>query len=200
MPKMRFTILFLSGLACGCASTTEGALQPPALWSAKSSGNCPQISGQYTAQGAPAPDNAHSGMYVVLWPTVGSLPSIIERGVNGTDENAASIRISVTGPASMEFSAVDQQGKTRRLFAHEWQCKGDELISRTPLSRLNPPDDSDVVEESVVRLWKSADGALIAENSVVSAKWHSDGRVTHQRSLAHFYFRFAPVSGAAGTP
>jgi hypothetical protein len=200
MSTIRTVFLLCSALACGCASKPEGALEPPDHWSVRASSNCPQISGHYEALGLPAAANSHAGMYVALWPSAGSLSSILERGVNGTDGNSASVHIDVTGPASMEFSAVDQQRKPHRLSAHEWQCKGDELFSRTPLSRLNPPVDSDVVEESLVRLWKSADGALIAENSVVSGKWHSDGRVTRQRTLARFYFRFAPVPTTPRTP
>jgi hypothetical protein len=67
------------------------------------------------------------------------------------------------------------------------------------LSRLNPPRDSDVIEESVMRLWKNGDGALIAENSIERAKSHANGPTTSHRMLARFYFRFAPALPIAET-
>jgi hypothetical protein len=122
--------------------------------------------------------------------------------VNGPEGSATArfIRISITGPASMDFSAIDELGATKPLSPGEWHCQGGELVTRTLLSRLAPPQDSDLIEESLVRLWRSSDGALIAENSVESAKFHSDRPATRRRILARFYFRFEPVSTKAEIP
>ena len=54
----------------------------------------------------------------------------------------------------------------RNSCCSELQCMGSDLTTRAMLSRLYPPKDSEMIEESVVRLWKSDDGALITENSV----------------------------------
>lgn len=186
--------LFLAALASGCATAIDGAEEPPGAWMPKGSGNCVEIGGLFAVQGLPAPTNAHSGLYTVVWPTTGSLDSMIENGVNGMKQGSAStVRISIEGPASVRFSTFDNEGRSQLLSAREWQCKGSELTTRALLSRLNPPQDSEMIEESVVRLWKSDDGALIAENSVERSKWHSDGPSTGHHTVARFYFRFAPA-------
>jgi hypothetical protein len=198
--KTTFLCLAVAALAGGCASTIEGAAEPPSHWELKTSGNCQELSGDYAALGHPAPANAHASAYLALWPAEGSLLSILQRGVNGSGGNAESVRIRITGPASMKFLVVDTRGGTQELSPHEWRCQGGELVGQSLLSRLNPPQDSDSIEESVVRLWKSADGALIAENSIDHAKFHADGPATRRRTVTRFYFRFAPVSNAARTP
>jgi len=194
MRPLQTLCLFLAALASGCATAIDGAEEPPGAWMPKVSGNCVEVDGLFEAQGLPAPTNANSGLYTVMWPATGSLASMIEYGVNGMKRRSAStVRISIEGPASMKFSVFDGEGRSQLLAAREWQCKGSELTTRALLSRINPPKDSEMIEESVVRLWKSDDGALIAENSVERSKWHSDGPSTGHHATARFYFRFAPA-------
>jgi len=185
--------LLLATFVTGCATAIDGADAPPAAWHSTPSGNCVEIAGTYASIGLPAPDNSHSGMYSVVWPAAGSLVSMIENGANGTYRGAATkVLINVESPSSVKFSTIDREGRPQQLSARKWECRGSELTTRTTLSRLNPPQDSELIEESVMRLWKSDDGALIAENSIERAKWHADGPVTSHRTLARFYFRFVP--------
>ena len=194
MRPIQTLCLFLAALASGCTTAIDGAEEPPSAWMPTGSGNCGEVDGLFSVQGLPAPTNAGSGLYTVVWPTLGSLDSMIEHGVNRTNQGLVStVRISIEGPASVRFSAFDDEGRSQLLAAREWQCKGSEWTTRALLSRLNPPNDSEMIEESVVRLWKSADGALIAENSVERSKWHSDGPSTDHHVMAQFYFRFAPA-------
>jgi hypothetical protein len=199
MRPIQALCLFLAACLSGCATAIDGAEEPPGAWMPKVPGNCTEIDGLYAVQGLPAPTNANSGLYTVVWPTTGSLDSMIEHGVNGMKLGSANtVRISIEGPASVSFSAFDDKGRAQLLAAREWQCEGSELTTRVLLSRIDPLKDSEKVEESVVRLWKSDDGALIAENSVERAKWHSDGPTTGHHAMARFYFRFVPVG--AGVP
>jgi hypothetical protein len=197
MRPIQALCLFLAAFASGCAMEINGAKEPPGDWMPRVSGNCAEIDGHFEGKGLPASTNARSGLYSVLWPTAGSLTSMIEDGVNRAKQAPVStVRISIEGPASVKFSAFDDQGKPQLLAAREWQCRGSELTTRALLSRRHPPQDSDMIEESVVRLWKSDDGALIAENSVERSKYHSDGPSTGHHAMARFYFRFAPADEA----
>ncbi len=198
MRPIQTLCLFLAAFASGCATLIDGAEEPPGDWMPKGSRNCVEIDGLFAVQGMPAQTNARSGMYTVVWPDTGSLDSMIENGVNRTNQGSVStVRISIEGPASVRFSAFDNNGRSQLLAAREWQCMGSDLTTRAMLSRLNPPKDSEMIEESVVRLWKSDDGALIAENSVERSKWHSDGPSTDHHVTARFYFRFAPADAEA---
>jgi hypothetical protein len=195
------TSLSSAAFITGCATTIDGAEAPPAGWHSTPSGNCVDIAGTYSSMGLPAPGNSRSGMYNVVWPVAGSLVSMIENGANGTHLGGSTrVLINVEGPSSVKFSALDREGRAQQLSARQWHCRGSELTTRALLSRLNPPEHSDVIEESVMRLWKSDDGALIAEDSIERAKWHADAPPTNHQALARFYFRFAPVERVAGNP
>jgi hypothetical protein len=62
-----------------------------------------------------------------------------------------------------------QKGRDResvQLDQPEWQCVEGKLVTHTLLRGSTDATDGDLIDESVVRLWKSSDGVLIAENNL----------------------------------
>src|SRR5687768_9753405 len=80
-----------------CTATLEGAKVPPRAWLADSvSSRCELLAGTYRVDGEPAPDNAHSWLYNVIWPQEGSLVSFIELGANAPSRSGiSSVRIAI---------------------------------------------------------------------------------------------------------
>jgi hypothetical protein len=183
--------------ACVTRTPLEGARVPPDAWVANST-TCDQIAGTYAEVGAAAPANADAWTYMVVWPNFGSLVSIAERGSNGVPAfpPRARVRIDVDPTGHATFHAFDTAGGEEPVKAHEWWCEGGTLVTRGPLnlSRYTPEHH----EESLVRLWKAPDGALIAEDTFREVRHHlRDSQASHA-AFARFYFRF-PARAAAGS-
>ena len=178
----------LCALASGCATTIEGSEAPPFDWVAdEPSAQCAALTGNYSAAGLPAAANAHAGSYAQVWPTEGSLLSIIERGGNAIPRKRPrpdpavdpvdiipSISIVVDASGNAGFEAKNAQGKMERLAPKAWTCEGGSLNSLVALSTGD--------FESYMRLWKH-DNALIAEQTIRETEDH--------RPVARFHFMFA---------
>jgi hypothetical protein len=184
----------LLALISGCASNMHGSEAPPFDWVADAPSNqCAALAGHYLAGGMPAPANAQAFGYGAVWPTEGSLLSIIERGTNANPrkrshfDSAAnpvdivpSMSIFIDASGNAEFDAKNAKGGTEKLKPQVWTCEHGNLTS---LAALNSPNF-----ESYVRLWKHGD-ALIAEQVIRETNDHATGERVH-RPVAWFHFRF----------
>jgi len=188
----------LCALASGCATTIEGSEEPPFDWVAdEPSAQCAALTGNYSAAGLPAAANAHAGSYAQVWPTEGSLLSIIERGGNAIPrkrprpdpavdplEIVPAISIIVDASGNARFEAKSARGTMEKLSPLVWTCEGGSLNSLVALSTEN--------FESYVRLWKHGN-ALIAEQTIREGHAHGTGGRAG-RPVARFHFTFASTA------
>jgi hypothetical protein len=185
----------LCALVSGCASYIEGSEEPPFDWAADAaSTQCTALTGTYFSAGLPAAANADAGTYGQVWPTEGSLLSIVERGTNANPRKrprpdpavdpvdvVPSISIIVDGSGSVRFEAKSAQGKMEQLRPQVWTCESGSLNSLVALSTEN--------FESHVRLWRRGN-ALVAEQTIRETNGHGTGGRAH-RPVARFHFLFA---------
>jgi len=178
----------LCALVSGCVTHIEGSEVPPFDWAADTpSPQCAALAGNYFAAGMPAAGNALTAGYGSVWPTEGSLLSIVERGTNAIPRKRPrpdpavdpvdiipSISIVVDASGNAGFEAKNAQGKMERLAPKAWTCEGGSLNSLVALSTGD--------FESYMRLWKH-DNALIAEQTIRETEGH--------RPVARFHFMFA---------
>lgn len=176
-------------LLIACATVIEGAATPPHAWLADYySSSCDILSGVYVESGDPAPENAHSWLYNIVWPVSGSLVSIIEQGANvNARDKFSSVRLQVDATGQITFEAKDREERLQSLTPRPWVCETGTLVSRVDLRPDLPASSPLRRSESYVRLWKSADGALIAEQTIRAAKAGS----SEFRPVARFYFHFS---------
>lgn|SRR5690349_3430422 len=182
--------------ACATSSGIAGARKPPQEWVAGSTG-CQDIAGTYSEVGAPAPHNSDAWLYMIVWPNVGSLASFAERGTNGLRyfPPLAQVRIEVDAGGHASFKAFDTAGDEEPLKAREWWCENGVLVTRGPLNPSQYAQEHH--QESLVRVWKARDGALIVEDTFREVEHHfHDSKASHE-PFARFYFRF-PEHRAAG--
>ncbi len=178
-----------------CASTNEGARKPPPAWAAISpSGACETLSGIYAIHGEPAPNNSAAQVYNEALPIDTSLDSLIQGARTPSLYAATAVRIEVDSAGRTNFSAQDARGESRLLPSSEWRCSGVSLMTQTTLSIATQPRLGRVREELQVRLWKNGDGALIAEETIVSVERHLRRSSLIHRPLARLYFRFPALA------
>ena len=190
----------LLALFSGCATNIQGSEEPPVDWVADApSSQCVALSGNYFASGRPAPANADAGStYGLVWPTEGSLLSILELGSNANprkhprmnpsaDPNdiVPSINIVVDGSGSVKFEAKNASGGIEKLRPQMWTCESGALTSLAAIGSAN--------FDSYVRLWRHGD-ALIAEETIRSTSARANETGAH-KPVARFYYRFHPWSG-----
>ena len=185
----------LCALVSGCVTHIEGSEVPPFDWAADTpSPQCAALAGNYFAAGMPAAGNALTAGYGSVWPTEGSLLSIVERGTNAIPRKrprpdpavdpvdvVPSISIIVDGSGSVRFEAKSAQGKMEQLRPQVWTCESGSLNSLVALSTEN--------FESHVRLWRRGN-ALVAEQTIRETNGHGTGGRAH-RPVARFHFLFA---------
>jgi hypothetical protein len=183
--------------ACATSGHIEGARKPPKEWVASST-SCAGLAGTYAAVGAPAPQNSHAWLYIVVWPNVGSLASFAEHGTNGLlyFPPLAQVRIDVDADGRPSFKAFDTAGAEEPLKAREWWCENGMLVTRGPLNPSQYAQNHH--QESLVRMWKARDGALIVEDTFREVQHHFHASQASHEPFARFYFRF-PEHRAAST-
>lgn len=184
----------LCALVSACATSIEGSEVPPFDWvSDAASAQCAELTGNYFSAGLPAPGNAHTAGYGAVWPTEGSLLSIVERGTNAIPrkrprpdpavepvEIVPSISIFVDASGNARFEAKSAQGDMEKLRPQVWTCEGGSLNTLVALSTEN--------FESYIRLWKRGN-ALIAEQTIREGNADGTGGRGH-RPVARFHFKF----------
>jgi hypothetical protein len=183
--------LAAAGVALSACATThlEGAEQPPNAWAAASSA-CPDMTGTYSETGAPAPQNSDAWTYMVVWPNVGSLASFAERGTNGLRyfPPLRYVRVEVDAGGRPSFKAFDTSGEELPLKVREWWCENGVLVTRGPLNPTQYAQEHH--QESLVRVWKASDGALIVEDTFREVRHHLRDSAASHEPFARFYFRF----------
>jgi len=188
----------LCALVSGCVTHIEGSEVPPFDWAADTpSPQCAALAGNYFAAGMPAAGNALTAGYGSVWPTEGSLLSIVERGTNAIPrkrprpdpavdplEIVPAISIIVDASGNARFEAKSARGTMEKLSPLVWTCEGGSLNSLVALSTEN--------FESYVRLWKHGN-ALIAEQTIREGHAHGTGGRAG-RPVARFHFTFASTA------
>lgn len=193
------TSLLLVGGVSACVSTPiGGARKPPDSWGpAVATAGCESMSGIYDDFGAPAPGNSNDA-FTLLWPVTGSLVSFAERGVLAIPPRVVTaVGIDADSAGHATFSGLGADGTAQSFASREWWCDNGTLVTRAALPAH--PDTDKHRDESQVRLWKAADGALIAENTLMSVTRRSRSSATHD-PLVRLYFRFAAAAPAPGQP
>lgn len=196
-PYVTEFILMMAGLLLsGCATPIEGALEPPPSWIVENqSASCESMFGVYSDNGEPADGNAHSWLYNVVWPIQGSLVSIIERGVNVPPRGTfMTVTIHADAAGQVSFEAKDAAGLMQPLIPSDWMCESGALTTHVGLTPAGSTFSKNNQSESYLRLWKNADGALIAEQTVRSVSSRAVSASADYKPLARFYFRFRPES------
>jgi hypothetical protein len=185
----------LSALLAGCATGIEGSREPPFDWVANSQANgCEALTGSYLAAGIPAPANAQASTYGVVWPTEGSLLSIVELGSNANPRKAhhleaetklenivLSVSIDSAAAGAIGFDAKNAKGETEELRPQTWSCEQGMLVTRVALGSL--------FTDSYVRLWKHGND-LIAEQTVGATRHAQAMDAKEQKPVARFHFKF----------
>jgi hypothetical protein len=192
----RICFLAMAGALVGCAAAPQGARDVPDAWQqAQSLSNCGSTDGRFDETGTPATENSRADIEHTAWPVMGSLSAMVRTGANGMSHGgiaAVSIEIVDGRP---HFKAFGPDGADVPLMEREWWCDQKALVTRTVLG--NVPAGEGVPEErdeSVLRLWRAQDGALIAEQTLESITPGALGSSSNHRPVNRSYFRFASAA------
>jgi hypothetical protein len=185
----------------GCAAAPEGALKPPGSWQhSKSLSNCGSTDGRFEEIGTPAPENARAGLTHSAWPVMASLSAMVRTGANGMPRGAVSALSIEIVDGRPHFKAYGADGVEVPLPVREWWCDEKALVSRAVLGNVSSAGVPEVRDESLLRIWRAQDGALIAEQTLESVTPGVLGSSSHHRPLTRSYFRFAPAAREAPAP
>jgi hypothetical protein len=190
----RFGFLAIAVALAGCATSPQGAREAPEAWRHSDSlSNCGSTDGRYVETGTPGPGNVH-GMEQSIWPVMGSLSSMIRTGANGMPRTAATVVSIEIVDGRPHFKAYDAAGAEVPLMEREWWCEEKTLMTRTVLGNVSTEKVPEVRDESILRLWRATDGALIAEQTLESVTPGMFGSSSNHGGLTRSYFRFAPAA------
>jgi hypothetical protein len=92
------------------------------------------------------------------------------------------------------FKGYAADGTELPLMEREWWCEEKALTTRVVLGSVPSETVPKVRDESVLRLWRAQDGALIAEQTLEGVTPGVLGSSSHHRPTTRSYFRFAPVA------
>jgi hypothetical protein len=191
----RFCFLTLAVALAGCAAAPEGARKPPQAWQhAESLSNCGSTDGRFAVVGYPAEENSRSALQSTAWPVLGSLSTMIRTGANGMPRNeASSVSIEIVD-GRPRFKGYAADGTELPLMEREWWCDEKALTTRVVLGAVPSEKVPEVRDESVLRLWRAKDGALIAEQTLEDVTPGVLGSSSNHRPTTRSYFRFAPIA------
>lgn len=194
----RLLALAMALSLAGCAAVPKGAQRPPASWQHPlPASGCGNIDGRFAEVGIPAPQNARAGLAHSAWPTMGALSAMVRSGANGMPSRrlaAVSIEI-VDGHPRFKGYAAD--GAEIPLQVREWWCEGGSLTTRAILGAVDSQAVPETRDESVLRLWKAADGALIAEQTLVNITPGMFGSSSRRQPLTRSYFSFPAATSSS---
>ncbi len=94
------------------------------------------------------------------------------------------------------FKAYAENGTEVPVMEREWWCEEKTLMTRTVLGTVQSEGVPETRDESVLRLWRATDGALIAEQTLESITPGALGSSSNHRPVTRTWFRFS-VSRAA---
>jgi hypothetical protein len=191
----RVCFLAMAGVLAGCAAAPEGARSAPDSWRpAQSLSNCGSTDGRFGEIGVPAAENARADVAHTAWPVMGSLSAMVRTGANGMSHGgvaAVSIEILDGRP---HFKGFGADGAELPVMEREWWCDEKALVTRVVLGNVSETGVPEVRDESVLRLWRAQDGALIAEQTLESVTPGMLGTSSNHRPLHRTYFRFASAA------
>jgi hypothetical protein len=191
----RFCFLTLAALIlAGCAAAPGGARKPPEGWQhAQSLSNCGSTDGRYAVIGYPAAENSRAELQSTAWPVMGALGTMIRTGANGAPRgDASSVSIEIVD-GRPRFKGYTADGAELPLMEREWWCEDKALMTRAVLGSVPSEQVPKVRDESVLRLWRAQDGALIAEQTLEGVTPGAFGSSSNHQPWTRTYFRFAPV-------
>ncbi len=195
--------LCLASLLASCTSTPPSAQDIPRSWVAiPSREGCQSLSGTYRASGLSAPGNEQP-QATVSWPSAsGSLITLIAPGADmGPVDDVRTIRIESSAAGDVAFRALRYEGDAELSSSRKWACSSGALSGVATLQAADAARSANTRYESSVRLWKSADGALITEETIESVARHRRRSSLIRRKLATRYFRFdAATPQVSGEP
>jgi hypothetical protein len=195
----RFGYFAIAVALAGCAASPQGARRPPEAWQqSESLSNCGSTDGRFVETGRPGPANVQ-GLEQSVWPVMASLSAMIRTGANGMPRTTATVVSIEIVDGRPHFKAYDAAGADVPLMEREWWCEDKALMTRTVLGSVPTEKVPEVRDESIVRLWRAADGALIAEQTLESVTPGLLGSSSHHRGLTRSYFRFDPAAPAAAS-
>lgn len=196
MNRMCFLAVVVALVGCSSHPEQQHAGDLPVSWQhSQSLSNCGSTDGRFDEHGAPAPGNARAEARSV-WPKMGSLSSMVTSGANGMarrDLSTVGIEIVDGRP---RFKAYAEDGTEVPVMEREWWCEEKALATRTVLGTVQSEGVPEVRDESVLRLWRATDGALIAEQTLESITPGSFGSSSNHQLVTRTYFRFPPVTRA----
>lgn len=186
-------VLAVAAALAGCAASPEreraGDL-PPSWQHSQSVSNCGSTDGRYEELGAPAAANSEAEGRSV-WPKMGSLSAMVRSGANGMPRrDLATVSIEIVD-GHPHFKAFAADGSEVPLMEREWWCEQKTLTTRTVLGTVHSDGVPEVRDESVLRLWRAPDGALIAEQTLESITPGALGSAPNHEAVTRSYFRFA---------
>lgn len=193
MKRVRFLAMagLLVGVLAGCAAVPEGARSVPESWrQAQSLSNCGSTDGRFDDVGTPAAENSRADLAHTAWPVMGSLSTMVRTGANGMSHggfSAVSIEILDGRP---HFKGFGADGAELPVMEREWWCDEKALVTRAVLGNVVEKGVPEVRDESVLRLWRAQDGALIAEQTLESVTPGMLGSSSNHQPLNRSYFRF----------
>ena len=196
MKRLCFLAVVAALAGCSTSPEQQRPRDLPAPWQhSQSLSNCGSTDGRFDEHGEPAPGNAQAEARSV-WPKMGSLSSMVSRGANSMPRrDLATVGIEIVD-GRPHFKAYAEDGTEVPMMEREWWCDEKALVTRTVLGTVQSEGVPEVRDESVLRLWRATDGALIAEQTLESITPGSFGGSSNHQLVTRTYFRFPPVTRA----
>lgn len=179
----------------GCTASPEKKARnvPPTWQHSQTLSNCGSTDGRFAELGEPAPQNSEAEARSI-WPKMGSLGAMVQNGANGMSRrqlSAVSIEIVDGHPHFKGFAA---DGAEVPLIQREWWCEDKSLMTRVVLGTVSSDSLPEERDESVLRLWRAGDGALIAQQTLESITPGAFGSSSNHKPITRSYFRFASAA------
>jgi hypothetical protein len=197
MNRMCFLAVAVALVGCSTSPEQPHPRDLPEAWQhSPSLSNCGSTDGRFDEHGEPAPANSQAEARS-LWPKMGSLSSMVSTGANGMPRrDLATVGIEIVD-GHPRFKAYADNGTEVPVMEREWWCEEKALMTRTVLGTVESEGVPEVRDESVLRLWRATDGALIAEQRLESITPGSLGSSPNHQLVTRTYFRFPAVTPAA---
>lgn len=179
----------------GCTASREKQARnvPPTWQHSQTLSNCGSTDGRFDELGAPAAQNSEAEARSI-WPKMGSLSAMVQNGANGMSRKQLSTVSIEIVDGHPHFKAFDREGAEVPLIEREWWCEGKALMTRVVLGTVSSDSLPEERDESVLRLWRASDGALIAQQTIESITPGTFGSSSNHKPITRSYFRFASAA------
>ncbi len=196
MNRLCFFAVAVALAGCATSPDQQRAKDVPESWQhSQSLSNCGSTDGRFDEHGAPAPGNSMAEARSV-WPKMGSSAQWLRTARTACPRrDLATVGIEIVD-GRPHFKAYAENGAEVSVMEREWWCEEKALVTRTVLGTVQSEGVPEVRDESVLRLWRATDGALIAEQTLESITPGSFGSSSNHRLVTRTYFRFSTVTPA----